>query len=925
MSCIAAHFGHTPEPRIQWPLLTWRLGVDARDGCSDNPEHRIIVSRSNQDRTPQRPRWLAGVAIVAVAAVVMGLPTLGGGFVGGDDHRLVLNHVFVNHPSLLHAAKLFTIAHRDLYQPLPLLSFQIEFAVAKTLGLFDKGVEGATWLFHLTNIILHAVNAVLVWLVVRTLAEHAGGRGLSQPSEARRGAGDREERPAATTVATVAALLFSVHPLQTEVVAWTNGRMMLMSTLFALLSLLSFNSWLKRPQSKWAVLTALFVLQSAISKVRIALPVLLAIVFLARRARFRWSALALWSVCTLITGVFVWVNVQTTAGASLFAEAAEHLQGPRSVRVLQALGNYFQHFVWPVGLASYYPTPPVVYWSDAGTRQALFVVVPTLCVIGWACRRSRVVLLGMLWFFATLASTLPIFPARNVLAADRYMYLPIIGLVWVVAALGSAAYYRWLAARSVTAGRIVVGALAVIIVPAGIGMSWHVSQFYETPFRKTERIAQLFPETPRVWERVGWSYHRLGRYDKAIECAQKELGFDSPNVVSGGYQLLGMSELRREGGDAGLALKHLAKAMEIDPESPLARYRLGVAHEELGRYAEAATFFEAAIESAPGQNPTINRLAALYRILNRPTDARAMFQKALRNNPYDVVASMGLVELDIEQRTHESYLAARQRLLKLLETMPEDSPALTNLGVVYAALGGTSEAVEAYNEALERDPNNITAALNLAQIYRGKGMVGRARSLFERAMSVGLESVRQAIDVHDFFISQGAFDTARSLWTGIVTRFPESVEAQAFFAWATALAGDGRLAEAQVAALTNEEHSFPLVTVTRAYLALAGARYNEAVNLTDTLCDLGEAGADVRRRFLGALEGFDRRRPNVPWTFCLAARLLIAADNVDAARMSVTFCKERCNDEPCREEVRRLESRLPDATAPTTGRVSPVP
>ena len=118
------------------------------------------------------------VVMVAVAAVVMGLPTLGGSFVGGDDHRLVLNHVLVNHPSVAHALELFTIVHRDLYQPLPLLTFSAEFAAAKALGLFSEGVGGGARLFHLTNIILHAVNAVLVWAVIRRLQERAGGGGF---------------------------------------------------------------------------------------------------------------------------------------------------------------------------------------------------------------------------------------------------------------------------------------------------------------------------------------------------------------------------------------------------------------------------------------------------------------------------------------------------------------------------------------------------------------------------------------------------------------------------------------------------------------------------------------------------------------------------------------------------------------------------
>ena len=166
---------------------------------------------SQSTRRSSRLSGIAPAIAVFALAFLMGFPTLRGSFVGGDDHRLVLNHVLVNHPSLAHAAKLFTIVHRDLYQPIPLLSFSLEFAVADVLGLFDEGLDGGAWIFHLTNVILHAINSVLVFFLVRALCRP-------------------DEDTAGARVATIAAALFAIHPLQVEVVAWVNGRMMLLSS-----------------------------------------------------------------------------------------------------------------------------------------------------------------------------------------------------------------------------------------------------------------------------------------------------------------------------------------------------------------------------------------------------------------------------------------------------------------------------------------------------------------------------------------------------------------------------------------------------------------------------------------------------------------------------------------------------------------------
>ena len=150
------------------------------DGCAraavPRTGVRSVLSRPKVDSRSAPPTSTKFLLLVAAAALVMGLPTVRGLFVGSDDHRLVLNHVLVSRPSLAHAVELFTIPHRDLYQPLPLVSFSFEFAVARVLRFDVRGAEGVAWLFHLDNVLLHVVNAVLVWWVVLWLHRLAVSR-----------------------------------------------------------------------------------------------------------------------------------------------------------------------------------------------------------------------------------------------------------------------------------------------------------------------------------------------------------------------------------------------------------------------------------------------------------------------------------------------------------------------------------------------------------------------------------------------------------------------------------------------------------------------------------------------------------------------------------------------------------------------------
>ncbi|HNQ24156.1 MAG TPA: tetratricopeptide repeat protein [Phycisphaerae bacterium] len=869
--------------------------------------------------TPKRnactpPRFLrpAGL-VVGLAALAMGLPTIGGGFVGGDDYQLALNHVLVNHPSWSHALALFKIVHRDLYQPLPLLSFSGEFWLAYRLDLFDpRDPQSGAWLFHLTNILLHAANAVLVWRLLRCLS--------------------RDER-----VALIGGLLFALHPLQVEVVAWINGRMMLMSTLFAVAALLTWARFLEHGGWRWAGLTLLFVLACGASKVRVELPVLLLMVPLARGLRIRdllglpagkrpteggtavaspltlpsppggrgslpgmprstrrlWLA---WAVYAAVTGAFAVVNIWSTAEAEMFAGGAEHLHGPRVVRVLLSLAWYVQHFVWPRGLAAWYHAPPVVYWADLLTTPTLLVLVPAAIGLTWAAWRWLGVRLGVLWFCAAIAATLPIVPARNILAADRYMYLPIIGLLWASAVMLRAAHARWFEHAASTARRFVPRVAGLALLVAALLTSWHVGSFYDSAILKTTRIAQLNPDLPQVYERMAWAYYNAGKaaetagdaagaeqyYVQAIDLARRELPRADVILEGKVYQLVGLAEWRR--GRLAEAEAALTQALDTDPRNPLAYYRLAHFFEEAGRIAEALPLYETAVTLAPTNNPVLIRLADLYRRVGRLADARAVYEQALQSNPYEVPASLGLAELDLGLGTTAAAQAAADRLERLLDWMPEHSAARVNLGVAYQTLGRTADALAVYEEALRRDPQAVTAALNRALIY------------------------------HAAFLENGRFEPCVALWADVLTRFPGCVEARAYLAWSQALAGLPAPAVQAANALLSEVVAAPLAHGTLALVALRGRRHDDAVAHVEAVCATGPAGAEARRQLLFALGFTQEQRPELPWTYCLAARLLLAGGQVDIARQMLELGADAISTSPpCRAYADDLRAQLPAA------------
>ncbi len=836
---------------------------------------------------------------MVLAALVMGLPTLRGGFVGGDDRQLVLNHVLVNHPSFSHAVQLFTIVHRDLYQPIPLLTFSGEFAIANAFGLFDSGVSGGAWLFHLTNVLLHAINAALVWAVIVTWRARPGETQLA-PTWI------RDSHAGAYAIATMAALLFAVHPLQVEVVAWVNGRMMLLSTLFALLSVASLGRWLRGGRLWWAVLVVLCVAMCGLSKVRVGLPLALVMLPLARGHRISARLVWLWIVSTVVMGVLVVINIQATAQAGMFEGAATTLQGPRLARVAMALAWYFQHYLWPTGLAAWYPTPGTVGWTDAFVLRAALVVVPVMAVLAWMAWRSRVALVGIGWFFLTIASTLPFIPTRKLLAADRYMYLPVVGLVWLTG-LGLWKLIQVVHARRPGVAGPAAVSIGLAIAAALTASSWHVAGFYDTYLTKTMRIATLFPETPHIWERVAWSYFKEERYDEAIETAKREFAHDDKALWAEALAVIGKSQLRLGFHDE--AIQSLREAVQLSPKTGLPKYRLAYALDELGLVDQAIPYYEESLESLLAFNPGLVKLAAAYRQVGRPELAAERYEQALAVNPYEVPALLGLAELDIELGTKEALASAEDRLVRLLDWMPENAAAWTDLGVVQFALGRRDKAVEAYDRALANDPYNATAALNLAQLSLQDGRAERARELFDRAAS-SVESTEQAVAIHDFYVSQRQPQRAAAMWAGFVESHPLDARAQVFLTWSRVLSGDLGAAKSVKPPDGDTAAMAPLHLAAQAFVALVEERYADANALAVQLSESSSACVDARARLLGALQGLSEHRPNSPWTFCMAARLLAADGNTEPARMSVDLCEERCGDQACRNEVAALRGSL---------------
>lgn len=836
----------------------------------------------NAETTPpidaRRPHLVVGAVLILAVGLLVGAPSLRGGFLSGDDVHLVLNHVLVNHPSINHAFELVTIVHRDLYQPVPMLSFSLDFVTIGLLGLRPDahGPAAGAWVFHLTNVLIHAINGVLVFWLLARLHRHRA-------------------------VAVVAALLFALHPFAAEVVAWLNGRMMLLATLFSLASLIAMDLYLVRRKWPAALLAQLFVILAMTSKIRIGLPVLMLLLPLMRRRwpQGRWWAA--WVIAGVLTVGFTALNVMTTSRSEMFQGAAEQLQGPRLARTVLVLAWYFQHYVAPAGMSPWHPPELLVLWTHDKMPLAIATVVVVGVAAGLSWRRTRIGALGLVWFLATVASTLPLLPSRDVMAADRYVYLPNVGLHWMVGAL-LVSLVLW--------GRRKFARPAIPCVAVGLGLvgaavllpyTWRVESYYLSNLAKASRIAEVYPDQPGVWEDIGWAHYRNGDYEQAVEAARKDLRKHGKKTDCEVYQLIGMAQVRMGRLHEGLETLHLA--VEADPKYGKCYSRLGQVYYEMGRHGEAEENLRQAIEIMPDYLPAIQALGHLYRKTGRLDEAAQRYSRGLEINDFDPVSATGLAEIEMARG---DYTSAIDRFERLLSWMPENVVARTNLGVCYANIGRTTQAMEAYQQVLQRDPGAVTAAVNLAALRAEVGDQTGAISLLKQACSRRPGDRGLLIASHDLLVRLNDLRAAAALWSKALRREPQAADLLAWYAWTSTLAGQWSPARTAAGKALGHDPGQSLALAALVLADLAAGDAQAADEHLDRLLASPPTPADARTRLRNAIAEIGQRDPGDPWLYYVAGRLLLADGQTAGAQLALEEFVRLCPDPTWKQRARDL-------------------
>lgn len=609
----------------------------------------MIRGRGDRSLGAERYSWYRAVpAIVAALAVIAYLPALGAGFVTWDDNRNFLENTAWRGLGLTELRWMWTTTHMGHYIPLTWMSLGLDYVF---WGMSPAG-------YHVMNVVLHGMNAALVYVLARRVLGLAGV-----------GSSDRRG-PLFPSV--VAALVFAVHPLRVESVAWITERRDMLSLLWYLGSVLCYLRYAthEHKQVRWYVASLGLFIAAVLSKATsVTLPGALLVLNAYPLRRFGGAAGYSSSSERRVTLELVPFGAVSLAAGVLSVVALHPPAQLNAAQKLAVSAYSLAFYLWktliPTGLAPLYEMPQRV--DVLAPRYVLSgALVVAITVGAWMVRRRMPGLTaGWFAFLLVMLPMLGIVQNGPQIVADRYTYhaAPILGL------LVGAAWARWHDAPAWLRSGVPAGVLLVLGAA-----TWRQTRYWR--------------DSEALWSRV--------------------LSVDSTSSIA----QIAMGDLLIAQGRAAEAAEHYGRGVELDPDYAEGHNNLGVALARDGRFADAIVHYKAAIALDSTYADAYNNWGIALSRAGDQAGAMERYARAIALDPRnaDALVNYGNALL----RTGRA-LDAIDQYRTAATVRPRHADTHLNWGVALAQLGRMPEAADEFRIALELDPENADARTYLAR------------------------------------------------------------------------------------------------------------------------------------------------------------------------------------------------------------------
>lgn len=762
----------------------------------ENADHEQLAG------TGPRTGRVAILLGVILAVVTSGLywPMVHHPFISIDDHEYIYENPHVTSGvTAKGVAWALTTGHASNWHPVTWISHMVD---CNLFGVHPGG-------HHLVNLVFHAVNTVLLFLLLRQMT---GSLWRS---------------------AFVAAL-FGWHPMHVESVAWASERKDVLCAFFWFLATMAYVRFVRGKQRKfYYVALVLFGLGLMSKPMLVTFPFVLLLLDLWPLRRVDLEGLrkgeGLEGILRLVREKIPFLALAFVSSAVTYLVQQRAMSSLQSVSVLMRIENaamsyarYLLKLFWPVDLAAIYPYPKT--WPWLWIMGAMLLLVGISVLAGRSIKTRPYILVGWLWFLGTLVPTIGLVQVGSQSMADRYTYIPAIG-IFVAVAWG---VRGWAGER--------FAKLRGPLMAVGVGVLVGCAALTHAQLRTWHSSEELFRHAIKVTRDNYIALDALG------------------------------SALYGVGGHDEEAQKLFEESVRIEPGYPEAQYDLGTVLMRQGKLDEAIVRFRNALNKSPKFAQAHSNLGTALLRKGDLAEAEKAFTIALDLQRDDAEAYYNVATAQVAQGRMVEAIA---NFLTALRLKPDYAAAHGNLGVAFMRTGQPDQGIQHLSDAVRLSPDDAEAHFNFGQALLETGKAALAENELKRALELNPNdpAIRGKLAVS--LRRQKKFAEATAAFKRVLSERPDSAEMMNEFAWLLATAEDEkfrdgteavRLAE-RAGELTQRKVVVVLLTLGVAY-AEAG-RFADAIEVTRSA---KEAASQARQSYLagraqGLLESFEAKRP----------------------------------------------------------------
>lgn len=681
-------------------------------------------------RDPNRVKLLTVVFFLIISTLISYSPVIENEFLNYDDNGYITENKHVKSGlSIETLIWAFQSTEQANWHPLTWISHALDCTM---FGLDPK-------YHHAMNLFIHILSSIILFLLLNKITHSLWGSAF-------------------------VAIVFAIHPLHVESVAWASERKDVLSGLLFFLTLSAYTSY-KQSQNKtlYFLTIVLFTLGLLAKPMLVTLPFVLILLdywllppFSNQNKPFKktnkreldfliksFIGKIPFFILSLASSIVTYI-VQRAGGSTVGGESID--LNDRIANAIISYGKYIWKTFYPIDLAIFYPHPGSnwVFWEFL---FSLFMILLISFFI-WKLRKSHPFLpVGWFWFLGMLVPVIGLVQVGLQSMADRYMYIPMVGftivIAWGIPKIMTKLHWR----------QYVLGALSILVIISMILLTRSQVKIWKDNFTLFGHALSVTSNNYVAHNGIGVAHADFGRNLDAISHFKEGVRIrpDDFLIRSNLVGMLAQQQKYRE------AIEHCMLLLHYYPTNPSSYERAAEIYEYEKNYKEAVKFYILAAKFDSTNSRTFCRLGKLYGIGGEYEIAKQYCFKALQLNPRSSEAYniLGIIESNLN-----NYEGAVQNFSKAIEYDSLNANAYSDFGLLYEQSGKPNEAIAMYSRAVKIDSNHENANINLGTILAGEGKLNEAEIYFRNAAKIHPKSLDARIGLGKIYTIKKQFEDA---------------------------------------------------------------------------------------------------------------------------------------------------------------------